>query len=314
MHNSAPMPQSPPYPQADHAHLRPELRSTRLNLGCGRRYRTDWTNADLFSADPSVLSIDLRYPLPVADARFGLVYHSHVLEHLDAAAGQQLLRECCRILAPGGTIRVVVPDLELLAAWYLQALSAAAGSPGVSTATRLTAIDPAALLRHRWAASMIIDQCARDSSGGDLAHLWSDSTSLKADAWLAPKSGLEMHGLAAQIDGQPSSLPPLSPPRKSLPRRLRESLAKRLLGRAETHALRIGRFRLAGESHKFMYDRLSLASALTLAGFSSITVHTAASTSTDLFDPAGLDTDLAGAVYKPESLFIEARKPRGHTA
>lgn len=273
--------------------LRPDLKALRLNLGCGVRYRPDWTNVDLFSDDPAVLRVDLRQRFPLADNRFAAVYHSHVLEHLERAVGQAMLNECFRVLAPGGILRVVVPDLETLSRWYLDALGQATTDSG-----KLTDV------RHRWAASGITDQCSRDTSGGELLKLWASTPEIKADAWLASKAGVQ----ALTCDA-PSDSAPANKHHRSLATRLRNSLLRRLLGRYDYHALRIGRFRLSGETHKFMYDRVSLSAAMLEAGFVQITAHTAVSSRITGFDPHGLDTEADGSIYKPESLFFEGTKP-----
>jgi predicted SAM-dependent methyltransferase len=41
------------------------------------------------------------------------VYASHVLEHLDKSEARLFLKEAARILAPGGIIRLAVPDLQI---------------------------------------------------------------------------------------------------------------------------------------------------------------------------------------------------------
>jgi len=52
---------------------------------------------------------------------FAVVYASHVLEHFDyLVALARTLREWHRVLAPGGALYVSVPDLEVLAALFLQ--------------------------------------------------------------------------------------------------------------------------------------------------------------------------------------------------
>ena len=52
---------------------------------------------------------------------FSAVYASHVLEHFDYKDGLvAALREWNRVLAPGGTLYVSVPDLEVLASLFLQ--------------------------------------------------------------------------------------------------------------------------------------------------------------------------------------------------
>lgn len=51
-----------------------------------------------------------------ADGSLEEVYASHVLEHLDYKnEAEQALREWHRALAPGGILRVSVPDLDILA-------------------------------------------------------------------------------------------------------------------------------------------------------------------------------------------------------
>ena len=71
----------------------------------------------------------------------------------------------------------------------------------------------------------------------------------------------------------------------------------------------IGRFRLSGEVHQWMYDRVSLGRLLTSAGFSEVRVCQAQDSAIADFASYQLDTDEAGAVRKPDSLFMEARKP-----
>src|SRR5262249_6671256 len=81
--------------------------------------------------DPDVLSWNIRSGLPFDDNSMDVVYHSHVLEHLTPKEGKAFLGEGHRVLDGGGTIRIVVPDLELTVAAYLDALKrACASEPG----------------------------------------------------------------------------------------------------------------------------------------------------------------------------------------
>jgi len=52
-----------------------------------------------------------EHRLPFADGSVGAIYLDRVLEYLDQAAGAALLRECRRVLARGGRLRVVTADL-----------------------------------------------------------------------------------------------------------------------------------------------------------------------------------------------------------
>ncbi len=53
---------------------------------------------------------DLRRRLPFPDGSVEKIYSSHFLEHLTFRQGQQHLKECLRVLEPGGTISVCVPS------------------------------------------------------------------------------------------------------------------------------------------------------------------------------------------------------------
>ena len=101
-----------------------QLTEKKLNLGCGPNARTGWINIDLFDSCAD-LHLDLRERWPFADATVSFIYSEHVFEHfevLDEAA--HFLSESRRVLLPGGTFDVGVPDTE----WPLRAY----GDPGNS--------------------------------------------------------------------------------------------------------------------------------------------------------------------------------------
>lgn len=52
------------------------------------------------------------------DGSAELIYASHVLEYFDRSEAARVLREWRRVLAPGGTLRLAVPDFEALAEIY----------------------------------------------------------------------------------------------------------------------------------------------------------------------------------------------------
>ena len=92
---------------------RPRLRRAAEALGVLPDWasETDWP--------PNILVYDLRKPLPFADGFAGAIYGSHVLEHLYLVEAERLLRECFRVLRPGGLLRLVVPDLRAIVEEYL---------------------------------------------------------------------------------------------------------------------------------------------------------------------------------------------------
>lgn len=95
-----------------------KLSEVKLHLGCGKRIIAGWTNLDCFAAEGIAFECDFRDPLPFADGTVRLLYSEHVLEHLREHEAHALLRECYRVLAPGGLIRLGMPDAEIFLRAY----------------------------------------------------------------------------------------------------------------------------------------------------------------------------------------------------
>ena len=57
--------------------------------------------------------------LPFADQSVGVVYSSHMLEHLPRADAVRFLVECRRVLRADGLLRLALPDLRGMAKRYL---------------------------------------------------------------------------------------------------------------------------------------------------------------------------------------------------
>jgi predicted SAM-dependent methyltransferase len=82
----------------------------KIQLGGGAQRLDGWVNVDLPPAD---LALDVLWglPFPKGSARF--VFCAHLLEHLDYPRDAlQLLVDLRRVLARGGVLRLVVPDVE----------------------------------------------------------------------------------------------------------------------------------------------------------------------------------------------------------
>jgi SAM-dependent methyltransferase len=79
----------------------------RLNLGCGTDVRPGYVNLDAAALPGVDVVHDLDVlPLPFEDETFREIVCQDVLEHVDLVG---VLRECHRILAPGGVLRVRSP-------------------------------------------------------------------------------------------------------------------------------------------------------------------------------------------------------------
>ena len=86
-------------------------RAHRLGLS-DRRAPLDWPRATRVH--------DLTKGIPHAPESVDVVYSSHFLEHLSRDAATFVIGECFRVLRPTGELRIVVPDLHVLASAYVQ--------------------------------------------------------------------------------------------------------------------------------------------------------------------------------------------------
>jgi predicted SAM-dependent methyltransferase len=98
----------------------------RLQLGAGDHPKPGWLNADLhdYGRSDELVYLDVRERFPLPDASFDIVFSEHMIEHLTFDEGQECLRECFRVLRPGGRIRIATPSLAQLARLYDRSESA----------------------------------------------------------------------------------------------------------------------------------------------------------------------------------------------
>lgn len=252
------------------------LRHAFLNLGCGNHYHFDWTNVDFKSTHPSVIECDLNTGIPFPDNTFDAVYHSHLLEHFHKHFALEFLKDCHRVLKPGGVLRVVVPDLEQIARWYLVLLEKAQQG------------DLAAQRRYEWIMLEMFDQMVRNHSGGEMLKYWRQNP-MPAEDFVIERMGGEVLGMIQNLRRQATaSVAPIS--------------------QNQRNAEQIGQFRLSGEIHHWMYDRYSLGKLLGDAGFCKISVRRADESGIAGFNKFHLDMLPDGSVRKPDSLFMEANK------
>ncbi len=95
-----------------------ELNTIRkLQLGSGTNVLAGWFNTDVTPRD-NVYFLDSSKPFPFKDAVFHYIFSEHHIEHLTYNHGLFTLRECYRVLLPGGKIRIATPSLEMLLNLY----------------------------------------------------------------------------------------------------------------------------------------------------------------------------------------------------
>jgi SAM-dependent methyltransferase len=93
-----------------------------VNIGCGNNLSPGYVNID-WNWKPGVdICLDVSKPLPFRDGSIGGVFSEHCLEHLPLASIRAFLTNCRRVMRPGAWIRIVVPDLEMYARSYVDAL------------------------------------------------------------------------------------------------------------------------------------------------------------------------------------------------
>ncbi len=90
-----------------------------LNVGCGQLAKAGWINIDYVPHD-GVFYFDALDRFPIADGTVRHLHCEHFLEHLQFEDALVFLEDCHRILAPGGTMRIIVPNAER----YMNAYSA----------------------------------------------------------------------------------------------------------------------------------------------------------------------------------------------
>lgn len=88
-----------------------------LHLGCGPNPIDGWLNTDVRPTGQTV-RLDAARPFPLPDESFDYAFSEHMFEHLDYEEGRSMLRECRRILRPGGILRLTVPTLDFLIRLY----------------------------------------------------------------------------------------------------------------------------------------------------------------------------------------------------
>jgi predicted SAM-dependent methyltransferase len=119
------------------------MQNIKLNLGCGSVRPDGWVNTDsslnahlqklplvgklvqkAFKTveynNNNLVYMNLNKRWPYKDNSVEVVYASHLFEHLTLASANLFLKESYRCLAPGGVIRLVVPDLYKICKRYIQ--------------------------------------------------------------------------------------------------------------------------------------------------------------------------------------------------
>lgn len=163
-----------------------------LNVGSGQRpfYSTQgitWYNIDSQAKwNPQIVCDGAHLTdaqgIPLGDEYIDYVVLHHVLEHFGCGEGIGLIKEAYRVLKPGGSLHVYVPDLRALAIAWLNGK--------ITTQVYVTNLYGAYMGseddRHKWgfdSASLrefletsaqwgMVTRSTGDPPGADIAHDW----------------------------------------------------------------------------------------------------------------------------------------------
>ncbi|MBM9538345.1 class I SAM-dependent methyltransferase [Desulfobulbus alkaliphilus] len=276
-----------------------------INLGCGPVFvdGPDWINLDFAAPTPSVRQANLLKRLPLPSAKAQLVYSSHFLEHIPKPEVDGFLRECLRILQPGGILRLVLPDLEEMARSYL-----AWRDSGEHEKANFLVLE-------------MVDQCVRRESGGELGRLYQrllrEAASSEHHAMIAfirERMGEDLASrsrLKVISEGRASTILDLTWILRGARHRLQQAWVRLWLAGLPA-AFRTQNVSLAGigERHHWLWDFHQLQQTLSAVGFITVIRCSADSSSIKDFPFHPLDIDADGRPRKGlESMYVEARKP-----
>jgi predicted SAM-dependent methyltransferase len=262
-----------------------------------RQLADEWNHVRLTSASlperPNLINCQLDRPLPFADASFDAIYSFHAVEHLSPRVSESFLCDMYRLLRPGGICRVSTPDLEFHATEYLRCLRDEVASPSFEN-----------YARYRWAVCNLIDQCARQVSGGEMLELIQRGE-------FVPEYVKYMNGDLLQF---------LFPPSVDAPapagRRRRDAAKRNFLRRVAGAIYRRLRLRVPPKSHLelshernlWLFDRISLRRLFAKAGFRNVVTTDHRTSSIADWDRYNFDESALGSYPLEPSLYMEGAK------
>lgn len=268
----------------------------KLNFGCGKRFASDWTNIDFHSESPQVKQVNLLSGFPFPDDSFDVVYSSHVLEHFHKEEAEFLLKEAYRVLKPTGIIRIVVPDLESLCREYLRVLDLP---------------DDAAqkLGQYEWIVIELLDQLVRSETFGEMGKFY---------LRLHQKPDMALKAYVESRIGNIPNVDPIQPDQRSwlLPIHFQQLRTQLTYGYLKLLSYLIPKNLRStvlvqttiGERHRWMYDSYRLGRLLDKIGFSDCQAMSYRESAIPDFNADYLDCNVDGLPYKPNSIYLEARR------
>ena len=159
--------------------LRASSGPTLLEFGAGGTKRNGWITTDVTWRSANHLDVTATWPM--ADETVDFLFSDNVVEHLSLSGARVAFREACRVLKPGGILRVVTPDIGELTRAYL---SVPEESDGLKTQ----------LLEEGYLVENQVDllRFAFQDDGHASGYLW-DKDALETELRSAGFSGVVFH-------------------------------------------------------------------------------------------------------------------------
>lgn len=264
-----------------------------LNLACGDFYITNnyWVNLDWYPHSKNVTRANLLEKFGFRDGTFDAIYTSHFIEHISRDTIDFVLRECYRVLKPGGIIRIVVPDLENIVREYIRNL------------------ENNELAKAEFNTIELLDQCVRTRSGGQLASFRSrGDLSQELREYISERTGY-IYKIPTSTLGtrhKTSRLKITKVTRVRVQWVYCKILTKLM---PKWFVLNHINFTNTGELHKWVYSEYSLSQHLLRAGFEQVIRVSSSDSQIIGFPYSPLDLDENRNIRKgAESMYIEAFK------
>ena len=267
-----------------------------LNLACGAKVSKvgDWSNVDFYSPIAGVLQMDILKELKFENNTFDVVYTSQFIEHITLDQADFVLKEVNRVLKPGGTLRIVTPDLEEMAESYLSALK--------SLKTQNNSLLEK---QYEWLRLEIFDQGLRNFSGGEMVDFFKN-VDKEIDKYLIDRIGYSYIRTVNDNVTSPfrRSVKEIFSKLHKIPQKIKWLVTSALM----SSDAKVGRFRRSGELHLYLHDIFSLTRILKRAGFIELSRENAYAST--ILDWRKYNLDIVDEIVDaPVSLYMEAKKP-----
>ncbi|MES2977247.1 MAG: methyltransferase domain-containing protein [Pseudomonadota bacterium] len=86
----------------------------KLQIGSGSNARAGWLNSDYLPEDSSQFHLDATAAFEIPGGSFDMIFSEHMIEHISFQHGAAMLRECFRVMKPGGRIRISTPPMDFV--------------------------------------------------------------------------------------------------------------------------------------------------------------------------------------------------------